>query len=79
MSLAQRLQSVQVTPGNKGCQTCPYVDGLSRADREAFDRWLEDGHNVTQLWEICVSEGLQISYSGFLNHRRHHKSLHERG
>jgi hypothetical protein len=37
------------------------------------------GHSATQLWEICLTEGLEISYTGFLHHRRHHKSLHESG
>lgn len=79
MSLASRLGSVQVTPTNHGCRTCRYLLTLSHEDRTAFDDWMAAGHSATQLWEICLTEGLEISYTGFLHHRRHHKSLHESG
>jgi len=77
MSLQQRLAAVQPSRGNTGCVTCKYLEGLSSADRAAFDHWLASGHSQFQLWEICSAEGLTVGDSGFRNHLRHHRMADE--
>jgi len=77
MSLHERLQAVQPSRGNTGCVTCHYLEGLSAADRKAFDDWLAAGHSQIQLWEICSEEGLTVGDSGFRNHLRHHRMADE--
>ena len=75
MGLATRLATVAAQPSNSGCRTCHWLKGITPADREAFDDWIEAGHSLTQLWEICASEPqrpLEISFTGFRHHRRHH-------
>ncbi len=79
MSLSDRLSTVVVSPSNRGCVTCAWLEGLPKADRAALDAWVTAEHSLVQLWEICSSETppLTVGLSGFRNHVRHHRTANE--
>lgn len=75
MSLADRLADIKKTRTNKGCITCIFLTTLKPDDRRALDQWIKAGWSLTQLWEACCVDGLDISITGFRHHVRHHKPL----
>lgn len=79
MSLSDRLSTVHASPSNRGCVTCGWIEGISKADRAALDNWVISQNSLSQLWEICISETppLTVGLSGFRNHFRHHRSANE--
>ena len=73
MSLAKKLADIKPKRGNKGCTTCRYLAGMTTKDRQAFDEWIASNLSLTQLWEACLQDGLDISITGFRHHTQHHK------
>lgn len=75
MGLAERLATVSAQPSNSGCRTCHWLKSAAASDRAAFDDWIDAGHSLTQLWDICATDPdrpLPISFTGFRHHIRHH-------
>ena len=79
MSLSDRLSTVVVSPSNRGCVTCSWLEGLPKADRAALDAWVTAQNSLVQLWELCIGETppLTVGLSGFRNHFRHHRSAND--
>lgn len=81
MSLAQRLSVVVPNRSNSGgCQTCRWVAGLSKSDREAWDQWIADGRSLSQLWEIASAEEhnpYPVSITALRHHVRNHRDSSE--
>jgi hypothetical protein len=79
MSLASRLTTVVASPSNRGCVTCAWIEGISKADRAALDAWIISQNSLSQLWEIFIGETppLNVGLSGFRNHFRHHRTADE--
>ena len=82
MSLAQRLKSVQPNSGNRGCQSCIWLQKIRPESRKAIDEWITAGHSIMQLHEIVSSPSddpaepaLGVSLSGWRNHLKHHDEL----
>lgn len=80
MSLADRLSIVTPSRSNRGCETCLWLETLSKRDRISLDEWLADSKSLSQLHEIASSlddNPLLVSSSSLRNHVKHHKALHE--
>lgn len=74
MSLAKRLSSIEPNRPNDGCRTCSWLESLSATDRQAFEDWIEGGHSMAQLYDLCASDPdnpLMVSRTAFRHHMKH--------
>jgi len=75
LSLSETIKNLD----DKRCRVCVFYERLSKADREAFDKWLADGKPLADLCRACMANGLDFSgrqaQSAFRHHvRSHHVS-----
>jgi len=70
MGLAEKLAVAKV---HGVCQTCEFYDGLSPADKKAFDAWLDAGHPRATLWRLCAEDGLKARRTAFGDHIVNHR------
>ncbi|MDD7813719.1 hypothetical protein PP713_14205 [Mycobacterium sp. CSUR Q5927] len=67
MSIAERLAELE---GRDTCGSCRFYKALPKAEKAAFDAWVEQGLSIRQLHDECVKVGLTVARSTFGDHIR---------
>ena len=84
MSLANRLKSARVKVSNQGCQSCKWWKNQTSETKSLINAWLDADNSSMQLHTILSSsddsnvdpdELLNVSYSAWRNHIKHHNEL----